>query len=961
MFRVDTFRLIKKTIKRFLSLVLIVLIGVAFMMGLLSSSVIMRESVDRYDDEYNLQDIQIYSQYGFCTQDVIKLRQTPGIEKVFASKMVDVNCIRQDGTEIVSRICEIQRGVNSIKLDRGRLPEKDNECVILLDVNGEYNYRLGEHLRLHLDDEDINDYLKFRDFLIVGYVSSPEYASNLFGTSNLKNKELELIAYVPNTNFKAEYYTTIYLTLKGSKDTVSYTDEYKDFIDGNRYIVEDVATSQQSYLKNKIYTEHKQELEDNIKSFEEEKLKGQEELDKAKRKLEDANIQIVSYENTLKILEQIINKAKASLEGNSADIGSYYDEAGGFFDQYGFDMDSFIDRYVKDSAKEELEKAEESYNKIKAQLSAARYQYERGLEEYKEAVLKYNEEIEKAQAQIRKAQQDLESLPKAKWTILTRDNHYSSYMYDSSCAQIEAIGSSLPLLFFLVAALVCMTTMARLIDEQRGQIGIYVALGYTRKQVIGKYVFYAFLASILGGTIGIFVGQALFPVVIYNTWRLLYKLPDMLVLFPLKYILISMVSFSGLMMLVTAIVAYTTLKEVPASLMRPKAPKISKAIVLEKIKIIWNNLSFTSKVTARNLFRYKARFFMTIIGIAGCTALLVLGWGIKDSISGIIEIQFGRIFGYNHQIYLENDHHIEENIEILEDNLDNEAIAPFMSYISKVYIDEDDDAANVLIFNKRDGNDVLNLRKADRKTPIKIDNAGVLVSEKFAKDNDIKKGEYITIESKNGVRQSVRVADICEMYFQHYIFMSDTFYESTFDEAVSNTNIAVLTNNPEKLYEDAKLLKDYVSVVDFSSMINQFKVSIEALDLIIFVVIITAGSLAFVVIMNLSQVNISERVREIATFKVLGFHNSEVNSYIFKEIMILTLIGASLGLPLGVIEHHYVMNIITMDAVVFGMVISYKSFIYAFLLTIVFTVIILFFMRKVLKNVNMIESLKSVE
>ena len=957
MFRIDTFRLIKKTIKRFLSLVLIVLIGVGFMMGLLSTPTIMRESVDKYDDEYVLHDIQLYSQYGFCYEDIRALKEDEGVDKIFASKMVDVNCILMDGSEVVARITELDRSVDQIKLDGGRLPENANECVVL--CNHQDSYPIGQHLRLYLNDEDVGDYLKYNDYLIVGYVYSPEYATTLFGTSNLDNKDLDIVVYVPNGNFKAEYYTTIYLTLNGSKQLISYTDEYNDFIDNNRYIVEDIAANQQSYLKNKIYDEYKAELDEKKATFEEEKAKGQEELDKAKQELEDANIQIVSYENSLELLEQVINKAKASLNEDSSE--DTYNEANSYLNQYGFDLNNFIDKYVAESAAEELEEAEESYNQLKKQLSSARYQYNKGLEEYKEGVLKYNEEIEKAEIEIRKAEQDLEDLPKAKWTILTRDNHYSSYMYDNSCSQMQAIAQSLPLLFFLVAALVCMTTMARLIDEQRGQIGIYVALGYSKKQVIGKYVTYAFLASIIGGVIGIFVGQALFPTVIYNTWRLLYMLPDMLILFPIKYVLISLLSFSCLMMFVTAVVSYSTLKEVPANLLRPKAPKISKSIALEKIKFIWNNLSFTSKITARNLFRYKSRFFMTVIGIAGCTALLVLGWGIKDSISEIIEIQFNEIFTYNYQIYLENDNHIDENIEILEDDLNNEQIAPFMTYLTKVYIDEDDDTANVLVFNKRNANNVLNLRKTDKKTSIKLDNAGVIVSQKFAEENNIKKGEYITIESSNGIRQSVRVSEICEMYFQNYIFMSDTYYESTFDETVSNTCIAVFNNDQESLNEDCKKLSDFVSVVDFSSMISQFEKMIEALDLIILVIIITAGSLAFVVIMNLSQVNISERVREIATLKVLGFYNGEVNNYIFKEIIILTLISAILGLPLGVLAHHYIMTIITVDSVMFGMNIAFRSFAYAFIITIVFTLIVLCFMRKVLRQVDMIESLKSVE
>ena len=352
---------------------------------------------------------------------------------------------------------------------------------------------------------------------------------------------------------------------------------------------------------------------------------------------------------------------------------------------------------------------------------------------------------------------------------------------------------------------------------------------------------------------------------------------------------------------------------------------------------------------------------MTVIGVAGCTGLLVVGWGIKDSIADVIKIQYGDIFGYDYQIYLQNDYHVDDNIEILEDDLNNEVVISFMQYSSKVYLDDDDEAINAIIMDPRDANYVMGLRHTDKKTALQLSNNGVVLSEKFCKNHNIKKGDTIIIESKNGVKASVKVQDICEMYFQHYMFMSQSCYESVFEESVHNTCIGVKTSDYDSLVEDCAKLEDYVSLVDFEAMINRFETMIEALDLIILVIIITSGSLAFVVLINLTQVNISERIREIATLKVLGFNEHEINSYIFKEIFLLTLFGAILGLPLGVIEHHFIMNIINMDMVMFGMNIKPLSFVYAFAVTIIFSVIVLWFTRKPLRQVDMIESLKSVE
>ena len=958
MFQIDTFRLIRKTVKRFLSLTLIVLIGVAFMMGLMSNPYIMRSSVDRFDDKYHLQDLQLYSAYGFCIEDLQALRESEKIDRLFASKTVDVYCTRQDGDELVARVTELGRSVNQIELSAGRMPKKADECVLLVNYIGESDYYLGEEFSLWLD-EDIHEYLKNDRYTVVGFVKSPEYICNVFGTSNLKNQELNMVLYVPNTNFIFKYYTTLYMTLKDADTYLSYTREYEDFVDDRSTDIADIAFVQQNYLKDQIKEEAEEELRKATEEFEEKKAEGQAELDEAAQKLNDANIMIVNYEAELDMLNMLIGRLKATV--GEDDVSDFSSQAQDFAISHGIDPSVLYSADVREYAKAALDEAQNTYDSLNYQIRKARQEYEAGMEEYKEGVLTFNDEIAKAEAELRKARQDIDDLPKASWTLLNREGHYSSYMYDSTCKQMAAIGYAMPMLFFLVAALVCLTTMTRLVDEQRGQIGIYSALGFTKKQIIGKYVSYAFLAAMIGGILGILLGQAIFPTVIYKTWRLMYDLPQMVLSFPVPYVAICLLSFLGLMCGVTAYVVANTLKDVPASLMRPKAPKNAREILLEKVSFIWEKLSFTSKITARNLFRYKSRFLMTVIGVAGCTALLVLGWGIKDSISDVIDIQFGEIFAYDYQISLENDHHLEENLSILEKDLNNETVVPFMSYTGKLYFNSRNDTASVIVMEPRNAFVTMDLRSADKKLPIKLNNEGIVVSQKFARNNGIKKGDMVILESRNGLKAEVQVSEICEMYFQHYIFMSEAMYQSLFEEEIKDTFIAVKTDDSESLMKDCGELKDFISVIDFSGMIDQFQTMINALDLIIAVIIITSGSLAFVVLVNLTQVNISERVREIATLKVLGFNEHEVNLYIFKEILLLTLIGGTLGLPLGVLEHHFIMNVINMEMVMFGMNISVLSFTYAFLITFIFTAIVLFFMRRPLEQIDMVESLKSVE
>ena len=959
MFKLETFRLIRKTFKRFISLTLIVLIGTAFMMGLMSSSILMKKSVDYFNNEYLLQDLQIYSHYGFCDEDLNALKDIENVEYIFASKTMDYECAINNKDGYVARFTELNKTLNKFVLIEGRMPQKANECLILNNKDESNYIKLGDLIKL--DEELVKDNLYSKQYTVVGRVNSPEHLSVFLGTSNYKNKDLSFVVYIPNLNFISEYYTTMYLKIKDSSNYLSFTEDYRKFIKDQSIDIEHVSFTQQEYLKNQIKTEMEEKINEEETKFLEEKQKGEQELNDAAKRLEEANIQILTYESQISSLQMIINRLKATISTSNDDINNGLNEFNSFLAQYNINPNILYSNEVQEYAKSALQEAESSYNSIIYQVQAARYQYEQGLKEYNEAVLTFNDEIAKAEAEIKKARQDLEDLPKAKWTILDRDSHYSSYMYDNNCKQMQAIGIALPLIFFLVAALVCLTTMKRLIDEQRSQIGIYVALGFTKIQIIGKYVSYALLACFVGCIIGIIIGQQLFPTVIYHTWRLLYNLPELRMSFPINVLLICILSFSLLIGLVTSYVAYNSLKESPALLMRPKSPKNAKEIILEKISLIWDKLSFTSKITARNIFRYKSRFFMTVIGVAGCTGLLIIGWGIKDSIANIVSIQYSRIFNYNYQIYLENSHHIDENIEVLRKDFDNEEVVKYMSYPTKVYLDSKDDTASIIAIDPRDAYIIFDLREKDKTTPIKLSNDGVVVSEKFSINNNIKIGDYITIESINGVKAQVKVSNICEMYFQHYIFIASALYENIFEEVLSPKVIAVKTHNADNLITQSKKLQDFVSISDFSGFINQFNTMIEALKLIILVIIITAGSLAFVVIMNISQVNISERVREIATLKVLGFNNNEINLYIFKEILLLTLIGAILGIPLGTIWHHFIMNVINMDNMMFAMNISKLSFTYAVVLTFVFTCIVLIYMTKPLKQVNMVESLKSVE
>ena len=966
MFELETLRLIRRSFRRFLSLTMIVFIGSGFLMGLSSTPDVLRKSIDAYYDEYDMNDIVLYSPYGFCNEDYEKIASSSGIENVFASKEIDCHGVNNKGDDTVYRVSEVNRNNTRYKLIEGRLPETDNECIFL--NNGYLNrYGIGDVITLNYGEDDIHDYLSNDRYTIVGIFESPQFMSKIFGASNYNNEQLECAICIPDVNFISDYYTTMYITLDGARDTLSNSDEYDRFIKENKVIVENIASEQQSFLRDRLVKEASDQLEENEKLFEDLKDQGQKQLDDAKKQLDDANIQIIAYESQLSTLDALINSLQAAIKADSEILSSIY----GFTVDVETDINSILELFGQSGVHyasgtmeylyNEYNNAIAQYNSIRDTMNSAKAQYESGLKEYEEGLAKFNKEIADGEEQLKLARARLNDLPKSKWIILDRDLQYSTLMFKTTCVQMGVIALYMPIMFFLVAALVCLTTMKRLVDEQRGQIGIYAALGYSNLKIISKYVSYALYASLAGGILGIIGGQILFPTVIYDTWRILYYFPDQKFLFPPELALLSVGSFALLMAAITAYVVNNIVKDSPASLMRPVAPKKGKEIMLEKIPFLWNMLSFTSKITARNIFRYKSRFLMTIAGIAGCAGLLILGFGIKDSVGDVLGIQYNELFRYDCLLYFTGTDHIEENLDILKLNSDVDFAATYLEYATKVYIGNGEKTANVAIIDTSDYSELFGLRETDKKTPIRLNNDGVIISELFAKNNSLKIGDYITIESGNRIKGDVKISNICELYFQHYIFMSDALYQNTFDEDVKANIIAVETENIDAVKQIAKTLKDYTSILDTSYFLDSFNNMIEALNLVIMVIILVAGSLAFVVLINLTQVNISERIREIATLKVLGFNDHEVNMYIFKEILLLSVIGCFVGVPIGIIEHRFIMNVISMEMIMFARTISFGSYLISFAITIIFTIIVLLFMRKPLRKVNMVESLKSVE
>lgn len=609
-----------------------------------------------------------------------------------------------------------------------------------------------------------------------------------------------------------------------------------------------------------------------------------------------------------------------------------------------------------------------------AQFAQARKDLDEGWKELEKAQAKLAEEKEKGEKALREAREkvirtesEIERLSSPSWYVLDRSSNVGLMSYKNTTEKVNALASIFPVLFIFVAALVCLTSMTRMVDEQRTIIGIYKALGYSIGAISFKFVVYAALASILGGIIGSVLGMSFFPEAIFNAWSMLFIIPNFHSTPQLPLATISVLVAALAMVGVTYYAIKNELYASPASLMRPKAPVSGKKILLERWDGFWKKLTFMQKVTTRNIFRYKKRFWMTVAGITGCTALLLAGFGISDSVGSVVENQFEDIFDYQMMVQLSAEADLDQATERLENKLNKlEEVDSWQRAVQlNVEVRNTGDAVPVSLVipeNAEAFGEYIKIRKPSNGEKI-TPKDGVVVTEKLARLLKVVPGDFVQVTVR-GITKKVEVQAITEQYVFHYMYMDSDYYEELFrlpplyKDYLLKTKIGI----DERALSDELLSdKSVGSAAIYSKLAEDFEDQVKSLNAIVLLIIISAGILAFVVLYNLININISERIREIATIKVLGFYDREVSAYVFREIFILSLFGTLIGLFMGIGLHKIVMLSIEQEDIMFGYTINGSSFLYAFLLTFVFTGIVNIFMIKRLRSVHMVESLKSVE
>ena len=1102
----DFIRDILKSKGRFLSIVAIVALGVAFFTGVKSSPIVMKASSDKYYDKYNLMDIRLISTLGLTDKDVDDIKNIKGVEGVYPTYSLDAISIYNSTEKVLkvhgldlNKLNDKKNYINQLKLIKGRLPQKSGECVLEIPKIKALNYPIGSEISLSSGKDDkLSKSLSKSKYKVVGYVETPYYLSQEKGNSSIGGGVIEGAIMIPESDFKMDTYTEMFLTVKSAKELDTYGDEYSNLVK----TVTDKIENMKNKLTTRRYNEVVKKAEDKIqkqedklskakkdfdkgkKEYEENKLKSENEIKEAENKILDASEQIEDgkaqlknekkrafeqieegkvklasaetdlkngqkkYQTALKkfnsnkkTAESEIKKAESDLEELSNQIDDLKNGNKLIEKQLQNEQLSEVERselenklnenlYIlsvmqqkyKDgtdkleSSKSELLLGEKKLKETKATLEASEkkianektklksseklaeekfkkaeeelYQRENQIEEakleLKENKAKLKTELNKAKKELQEAEEkiadgeekikdakkQIKKIEKPTLYILDRDSHQSFVEYEGCANSIDALAKIFPVFFFAVAALVCLTTMTRMVDEQRINIGTLKGLGYKTSQISKKYILYALIACLTGSILGLAIGFSVFPTVIFFAYGMMYSIENIVYVFSIP-IAIGITSLALIIITLSAYMACRKeLKETPAILMRPKAPKSGKRILLERVPFIWNRFSFISKVTVRNIFRYKKRFLMTVLGIAGCTALILTGFGIKDSIEMILTGQYGTLFKYDMSLVIQSDMTDKQIYELRKNLSDIDEINKyeFFSYENgDIKVNNTKKEITIVVPENLEKMDKF-IHLQDRKTqnPIELNNKGIVLTEKIARDLGVKAGDEIELINSDDKKAKIKVSHITENYISHYAYISPENYIKLFEKDLDFNRVIGILNNPSVKIEDklSKKLFDIETVdgITFNTASKEtFHNTIKNLNYVVLIMIISAGALAFVVLYNLTNVNISERIREIATIKVLGFYDKEVSAYIYRENIILTIIGTVVGLGLGTILHKFIMVTVEIQSMMFGRVIDMSSYFIAAVLTIVLSLFVNLAMFYKLRNVKMVESLKSVD
>ncbi len=1004
---------IKKSLGRFLSLFLIVLVGVGFFAGIQESVPDITSSFSKYMESRKLIDYQIVSTLGLTAEDVNALQTLKAVSSVTPSYSLDV---LEQGNAL--RIQSIEETVNTLKLVQGRLPESNTECAA-----DSKHYKIGDKITITSDE---GDKLSNTEFTVVGTVKTPLFLSEDYGSTTVGDGKLFSFLYVKKDNFNLDAYTHINIRAAGTDNLNAFSKKHEDIMTELQTEIEKLKPERENARYQEIYEKANNKIEEKTKDFEKEKAKGESKLADAKKKLDKNALKLSDGKEELAKkeagLEDTITSQNAAFKDAKKKIADGWNQIDSALKKYGItkaelnakitelntaletlkskqsllskdspeykQLDAQIQEYsasykglltLEESIKSLTARESELNQGIAAfnsQIASAREQIKDGRKELsknekklKDGYDKYNKNLKEFQTKISDAQKKLaeakdklSDIEKAKWTILDRNNVINGYSdLKSAATTIRLIAAIIPLFFILIVILMTSNTMARMITEERGELGTLTSLGFHDNSIVATYLLYVLSATVLGSTCGFFIGCTVIPKIIYTCFP--YILPPLILHFDVISFLTILAVAVLLMTTVTVIFCHQELKARPAALLRPVPPKKGQTILLEKIGFVWKHLSFTWKVTMRNIFRYKSRVFMTIIGISGCTALLLTGFGIKDSINGVAEKQFQDIFRYNNMVVLKNDTKSSNDLSAL---LKKEGISNplFIKQTSVTCESKEKELDAYLIVPEKEEafKTYYNIRNYKTGNTVKLNDTGVIISEKIAAVYNLKKGDILRIKDSDNTSYSLPVSDIAENHIKNYVYISKGLYTKLFQQPLTYNMIVSNYQGDAAVYAQNLLdSKVAVNVTFTEDILSRAVKENSSLNSVVLLLVFVSCLLVVIVLYNLTSINISERKREIATLKVLGFYDMETNEYIYREALLLTIISIAAGLLLGIGLHRFVMGVIEREEFVYFKSVKGLSFLWTFLITMAFSLIMQITTYFNLKKIDMIESLKSVE
>lgn len=1073
----ETFREVRRSLGRFLAILILILLGVTFFVGFNAMGPDLSASATRYFAQSHFHNYRILSTIGFDNDDVQAIRSLKETENAQAFYTLDA-IETYGGQSGVAHVMSLPESVDTLTVVRGRLPQSADECVVDEQKNGT-TPRIGQTVTLTSGtDDDLSQKLHQTAFRVVGVVNSPSYLARDRGTSKIGNGKVSGLLFVQSGVFSLPAYTEVDVTAKGMNGLSVFSTPYYQKAAELGHALEKLAPVRTQVRHDELVNDANAQLADQQNAYDTQKAQAdqaladaQAQIDGVQSRLDAAQVQLtqaekqadaqmsatqaqidsasdqlaektaayqqglVAYDQQAAAAQPKIDQAEqglsalaanlqtvqaqqqalqAALSSGQADGSLSASEAQQMNVQLAAlqqNMDALTQQQSAAQAslntqQQQLAAAKSQLDETKRQLDASSAQLanqqaafasaqkqsqdtfaqkqkeldaqkttlEQSRQSFAAQQADTDQKLNDVAAQIADAKQRIADIEMPQWSVLSRDKNAGYTNLKSTLDRNNGISSILPILFFSIAALVCLTSMTRMVEERRTQIGTLKALGYGNGSILSQYLFYAGAASALGSAAGIVLGLCLLPRMLFHAYMSMFTMPVMDILAQPGIAAAAAGIALSLILFATAITCMGELRAVPSALLRPEAPKAGKRILLERIPFIWEHLSFSRKVTVRNLFRYKKRFWMTVLGVACCCAMLVSGFGLYDSISTQVSArEFGGILKYSLTVQMKDDASASQIADVAGALQKTSGVASLTENTQKTVTAKNGAASQQcsLMVPQQPAkfSDYIALRSVPgglgkSGSPLSLTDSGVIITQQLAKNLGLKQGDTLTVQDDDTHSHRFRVSGIAENYLMNDVFITPAAYQDAYGSAADVNQLLVNLKagaSQNTISENAMKMDGVASVSLLSDLKQTFSDTVKSLNGMVAIVIFSALLLAAVVLFTLTSINIAERFREIATIKVLGFYDREVSGYVTRESYILTLIGIALGCAGGIVLHARILDAISVNNVMFVRSILPQSFLISAALTLVFTWLINLLAMRAMQKIDMVEALKGTE